>query len=78
MAVRSRAAATGNPRAQLSGEVAADDLLAAPYLADPLRAQQMARFLPFMLTEAAPAFATQRRKHARAEIAGPTVGRTCV
>src|ERR1700761_1155085 len=34
VAVRSRAAATGNPRAQLSGEVAADDLLAAPYLAD--------------------------------------------
>jgi len=42
VAVRSRAAATGNPRAQLSGEVAADDLLAAPYVADPLRAHDCA------------------------------------
>jgi len=42
VAVRSRAAATGNPRAQLSGEVTADELLAAPYLADPLRAHDCA------------------------------------
>ena len=42
VAARSRAAATGNPRAQLAGEVTADELLAAPYLADPLRAHDCA------------------------------------
>jgi acetyl-CoA acetyltransferase len=40
--VRSRAAAASNPRAQLSGDVSADDLLAEPYLADPLRAHDCA------------------------------------
>ncbi|MBE9375479.1 thiolase domain-containing protein [Saccharopolyspora sp. HNM0983] len=34
---RSRANAAGRPRAQLSGEVSASDLLDEPYLADPLR-----------------------------------------
>src|SRR5580704_2699500 len=42
VAARSRAAATGNPRAQLAGQVTADELLAAPYLADPLRAHDCA------------------------------------
>jgi acetyl-CoA acetyltransferase len=42
VAVRSRAAASGNPKAQLSGQVSADDLLAEPYLADPLRAHDCA------------------------------------
>jgi acetyl-CoA acetyltransferase len=42
VAVRSRAAARSNDRAQLSGEVSADDLLAEPYLADPLRAHDCA------------------------------------
>ncbi len=42
VAVRSRAAAASNPRAQLSGSVSADDLLAEPYLADPLRAHDCA------------------------------------
>jgi acetyl-CoA acetyltransferase len=42
VAVRSRAAAAANPKAQLSGSVSADDLLAAPYLADPLRAHDCA------------------------------------
>jgi acetyl-CoA acetyltransferase len=42
VAVRSRAAAASNPRAQLSGPVSADDLLARPYLADPLRAHDCA------------------------------------
>jgi len=42
VAVRSRAAAAGNPKAQLSGQVSADDLLAEPYLADPLRAHDCA------------------------------------
>ena len=42
VAVRSRAAAMSNPAAQLSGEVSADELLAAPYLADPLRAHDCA------------------------------------
>jgi acetyl-CoA acetyltransferase len=42
VAVRSRAAAAANPRAQLSGAVSADDLLAQPYLADPLRAHDCA------------------------------------
>jgi acetyl-CoA acetyltransferase len=42
VAVRSRAAAVSNPRAQLSGQVGADELLAAPYLADPLRAHDCA------------------------------------
>jgi acetyl-CoA acetyltransferase len=42
VAVRSRAAAASNPRAQLSGAVSADDLLAQPYLADPLRAHDCA------------------------------------
>jgi acetyl-CoA acetyltransferase len=37
VAARSRAAALSNPQAQLSGEVSEDDLLAEPYLADPLR-----------------------------------------
>ena len=42
VAARSRAAALANPQAQLSGEVAVEDLLAAPYLADPLRAHDCA------------------------------------
>jgi acetyl-CoA acetyltransferase len=42
VAARSRAAATGNPRAQLSGHVTVDELLASPYLADPLRAHDCA------------------------------------
>ncbi len=42
VAVRSRAAAMSNARAQLSGQVSADELLAAPLLADPLRAHDCA------------------------------------
>jgi acetyl-CoA acetyltransferase len=42
VAARSRAAAVTNPRAQVSGEVSADELLAQPYLADPLRAHDCA------------------------------------
>jgi len=42
VAARSRAAALANPKAQLAGEVSADELLAAPYLADPLRAHDCA------------------------------------
>jgi acetyl-CoA acetyltransferase len=42
VAARSRAAALSNPRAQLSAEVSADELLAEPYLADPLRAHDCA------------------------------------
>jgi acetyl-CoA acetyltransferase len=37
VAARSRAAAMSNPQAQLSGEVSAEELLEAPYLAEPLR-----------------------------------------
>ena len=42
VAARSRAAAVSNARAQLSGEVTVDDLLAEPYIADPLRAHDCA------------------------------------
>ncbi|HSS88759.1 MAG TPA: thiolase domain-containing protein [Streptosporangiaceae bacterium] len=42
VAARSRAAALSNPQAQLSGEVSAEELLQAPYLADPLRAHDCA------------------------------------
>ena len=42
VAARSRAAARSNPAAQVSGEVRAADLLAEPYLADPLRAHDCA------------------------------------
>jgi acetyl-CoA acetyltransferase len=42
VAVRNRAAAAANPRAQLSGEVSAEKLLAQPYVADPLRAHDCA------------------------------------
>ena len=42
VAVRSRAAARDNPGAQIAGEFAASDLLAAPYVADPLRAHDCA------------------------------------
>jgi acetyl-CoA acetyltransferase len=42
VAARSRADAMANPHAQLSGEVDVDDLLAQPYLADPLRAHDCA------------------------------------
>ena len=42
VAARSRAAAVGNPRAQVSGEVAADELLGRPYVAEPLRAHDCA------------------------------------
>ena len=42
VAARSRAAALANPRAQVSGEVTADDLLARPYVAEPLRAHDCA------------------------------------
>jgi len=42
VAARSRAAAASNPQAQLSGEISAEDLLGAPYVADPLRAHDCA------------------------------------
>jgi acetyl-CoA acetyltransferase len=42
VAARSRAAAVSNARAQLSGELGVDELLAAPYIADPLRAHDCA------------------------------------
>ncbi len=42
VASRSRAAARNNPRAQVSGEVPPEDLLAEPYLADPLRQHDVA------------------------------------
>ncbi len=42
VAVRSRAAAVSNARAQLSGSVSADELLQAPFVADPLRAHDCA------------------------------------
>jgi acetyl-CoA acetyltransferase len=42
VAARSRAAATGNPQAQVSGHAGVEDLLAAPYVADPLRAHDCA------------------------------------
>ena len=42
VAARSRAAALANPRAQVSGEVAADELLGRPYVAEPLRAHDCA------------------------------------
>jgi acetyl-CoA acetyltransferase len=42
VAARSRSAAVSNARAQLSGDVGVDDLLAAPYIADPLRAHDCA------------------------------------
>jgi acetyl-CoA acetyltransferase len=42
VAARSRAAALTNPAAQLAGRVSTEDLLAAPYLADPLRAHDCA------------------------------------
>ena len=38
---RSLGAATGNPRAQTSGDFAVDDLLAAPYVCSPLRAHDV-------------------------------------
>jgi acetyl-CoA acetyltransferase len=42
VAARSRAAALANPAAQVSGRVPAEDLLAGPYVADPLRAHDCA------------------------------------
>jgi acetyl-CoA acetyltransferase len=42
VAARSRAAARSNPDAQVSGSVAAADLLARPYVAEPLRAHDCA------------------------------------
>jgi acetyl-CoA acetyltransferase len=42
VAARSRSAAVSNARAQISGDVGVDDLLAAPYIADPLRAHDCA------------------------------------
>jgi acetyl-CoA acetyltransferase len=42
VAARSRAAAAGNPQAQVSGTVSAAELLARPYVADPLRAHDCA------------------------------------
>ncbi|HEY1700270.1 MAG TPA: thiolase domain-containing protein [Trebonia sp.] len=42
VAVRSRAAAKANPQAQISGDVSAAELLAQPYVADPLRAHDCA------------------------------------
>jgi len=42
VAVRSRADATTNPYAQVSGDFKTDDLLALPYVADPLRAHDSA------------------------------------
>ena len=42
VAARSRSAASGNPAAQVSGEVAVSELLARPYVAEPLRAHDCA------------------------------------
>jgi acetyl-CoA acetyltransferase len=42
VAARSRAAASGNPAAQVSGPVTASELLARPYVAEPLRAHDCA------------------------------------
>ena len=42
VAARSRAAAMSNPQAQVSGDVAAEDLLGRPYVAEPLRAHDCA------------------------------------
>jgi acetyl-CoA acetyltransferase len=42
VAARSRAAAASNPAAQVSGSVSAADLLARPYVAEPLRAHDCA------------------------------------
>jgi acetyl-CoA acetyltransferase len=42
VAARSRAAAVSNPQAQVSGAVAAEDLLGRPYVAEPLRAHDCA------------------------------------
>ena len=42
VAARSRTAALANPQAQVSGDVAADDLLGRPYVAEPLRAHDCA------------------------------------
>ncbi len=42
VAARSRAAATGNPRAQVRGEVSVAELLEEPYVAEPLRAHDCA------------------------------------
>jgi acetyl-CoA acetyltransferase len=42
VAARSRAAAVGNPQAQVSGEISAEELLDRPYIADPLRAHDCA------------------------------------
>jgi acetyl-CoA acetyltransferase len=42
VAARSRGAASGNPAAQVSGEVAVPELLARPYVAEPLRAHDCA------------------------------------
>jgi acetyl-CoA acetyltransferase len=42
VAARCRAAAASNPAAQVSGDVAIEDLLARPYVADPLRAHDCA------------------------------------
>ena len=42
VAARSRAAAVANPAAQVSGDVAVEDLLGRPYVADPLRAHDCA------------------------------------
>jgi len=42
VASRSRASALSNPRAQVSGDTSADELLAEPYVAEPLRAHDCA------------------------------------
>jgi len=42
VAARSRAAAVGNPAAQVSGDFSAEELLERPYVADPLRAHDCA------------------------------------
>jgi acetyl-CoA acetyltransferase len=60
VAARSRAAARSNPQAQLAGEVSAEELLDAPYLADPLRAHDCA---PVGDGAAAVILASARRAH---------------
>ena len=42
VAARSRAAAKSNPQAQISGDTTAEELLASPYVSDPLRAHDCA------------------------------------
>ena len=81
VAARSRAAAVANPHAQVSGDVAVEDLLGRPYVAEPLRAHDCApvgdgaAVVIIAVRDAGPATCARGRPGSPGSSTGSTPGR---